>query len=113
MRENFSLSEETNKKDLIYKTCTLSKGYTITIPKSVRETLNFISGDEITISLTSKNLIIRKLYDDMLENKMILTDRGAVKIPQEFIELLSLEEGDQFKLCLTNNSVLLRKQAKM
>lgn len=104
MRENYSLSEEAKNK-----TCTLSKGYTITIPKSIRKTLNLRSGEEVTISLTSKELIIRKLYEDNLENKMILTDRGSVKIPQEFIKLLSLERGDVFILYLAKSSIILKR----
>lgn len=110
MRVNYSLSEESNKQEVKNKTCTLSKGYTITIPKSIRETLNLKNGDEVIIGLTSKDLIIQKLYDDTLENKMILTDRGSVKIPQEFIKLLSLERGDVFTLCLAKSSIILEKR---
>ncbi|MCF3942257.1 AbrB/MazE/SpoVT family DNA-binding domain-containing protein [Oceanobacillus alkalisoli] len=103
MRKNYSLRG----------TCTLSNGYTITIPKLIRESLNLTSGDEVTISLKSKDLIIQKLYKDTLENNMILNDRGSVKIPQEFIKLLSLESGDVFNLYLTNsNIIILRINAK-
>src|SRR5699024_1530243 len=93
-------------------TCTLSNGYTITIPKLIRESLNLISGDEVTISLKSKDLIIQKLYKDTLENSMILNGRGSVKIPQEFIRLLSLEKGDVFILYLANSGITLRKEEK-
>ncbi|WP_249871653.1 AbrB/MazE/SpoVT family DNA-binding domain-containing protein [Oceanobacillus saliphilus] len=113
MRENYSLREESNKQTAKNTTCTLSKGYTITIPKLIRETLNLYCGHEIIIRLQSKELVIQKLlYEDTLENKMVLNNRGSVRIPQEFIKLLSLERGDIFNLYLTNSGILLKKSAK-
>lgn len=111
MRKNYSISEESHQEKVKNTTCTLSTEYKITIPKLIREALNLVIGDEVTISLISKKLIIRKLYEDTMENKMVLNDRGAVQIPQEFIKLLSLEKGDLFNVYLADSSVILRKIA--
>lgn len=110
MRENNSLTDKPNKQLKKNTICILSKGNTITIPKFVREEINLICGDEVTISLTSKEIIIWKQYEDILENRMTLNSRGTVKIPQEFIKLLSLEKGDVFNLYLANSSIHLRKR---
>lgn len=96
MRENFSCEDSIKRGHTEHTTCILTKGYTITIPKLVREKLIFISGDEVTISMKSNLLIIQKPYSDTLENKIVFNDRGSIKIPQEFIKLLSLEKGDCF-----------------
>ena len=110
MRENYSLSEESKiRRNKEHTTCILTNGYKITIPKLIREKLSFISGDEVTISLNSEELIIQKQYGDTLENKMVLNDRGTIKIPQEFIKLLSLERGDLFNLHLIGSTILLKK----
>lgn len=111
MRENYSPTEEWNKHTAENATCILTTSYKITIPKTIRETLNLLNGDELTISLRSKELIIRKLSQDTLENKMIINERGTVKIPQEFINLLSWEKGDLFNLHLDNSSIIMRKKA--
>lgn len=109
MRENYSLSKESSKQEEKNTTCTLSKEYKITIPKFIRQEFNLICGDEVTISLTSKELIIRKQLEDTLENRMVLNDRGTVKIPQEFIKILSLQKGDVFNIYLANSCILLRR----
>lgn len=111
MKEKYSLCEESNKLKVINTTCILSNAYTITIPKFIREALNLLSEDEITISLKSNQLIIRKLSEDNLENKMILNNKGTVKIPQEFIKLLPLKRGDQFNLYVQNKVIILKKEA--
>ena len=94
--------------------CILSSIYTITIPKLIRESLKLRYGDEVTISLKSKDLVIQKVSGDTLENKMILNDRGSVRIPAELIKLLFLKKGDTFKLYLISNNqcVLLRKNGQ-
>lgn len=113
MREKSSLTEEWDKHPKNDIICILSTGYKITIPKIIREKLNLLNGgDELTISLRSKELIVRKLSQDTLENKMIINDRGNVKIPQEFIKLLCLEKGDTFNLYLVDSSIILRKKEK-
>ena len=113
MREKSSLTEESNKQTKKDITCILSTAYKITIPKIIREKLNLLTGgDELTISLRSKELIVRKLSQDILENKMIINDRGNVKIPQEFIKLLCLEKGDIFSLNLVDSNIILRKKEK-
>ena len=108
MEENYSLNQKRKKEK--NTTCTLSKCYTITIPKLIRETLDLMSGDEIIISSNSEQLIIQKLNEHTLENIMILNNRGSVKIPQEFINLLSLENGDTFILSMSNSSIVLKKK---
>jgi len=105
------MREELNKLKVKKITCILSNSYTITIPKFIREALNLLSDDEVTISLKSNQLILRKLSEDKLENRMILNNKGTVKIPQEFIKLLPLERGDQFNLYVENKVIFLRKKA--
>ncbi|MDO6449449.1 AbrB/MazE/SpoVT family DNA-binding domain-containing protein [Oceanobacillus profundus] len=103
--------ENSSKKIL---TRTLSSSYSITIPKVIRDILNLKKGDEITISLKSKELVIQKLNRETLENKMILNDRGSIRIPAEIRNLLFLKKGDIFNLYLTGNKqcILLRKNEK-
>ncbi|MCF3944862.1 AbrB/MazE/SpoVT family DNA-binding domain-containing protein [Oceanobacillus alkalisoli] len=110
MGKNYSISEESHQEKVKNTTCILSTEYKITIPKLIRETLNLVNGDEVIISLISKKLTIRKLYEDTAENKMVLNDRGAVQIPQEFIKLQSLEKGDVFNVYLADSSIILRKK---
>jgi len=112
MKESCSLTIEAIEDKRNITTCTLSKGYTITIPKLIRETLNLLSGEEVTISLAYEELVIEKRCKDTLENTMILNNRGCIKIPQEFINLLYLEKGDVFNLHVDNNSILLSKSNK-
>lgn len=113
MKEVYSIGKESKRsRNKEHITCILTKGHSITIPKLIRGKLSFISGDEITISLKSEELIIQKSYRDMLENKIILNDRGSIKIPQEFIKILSLKKGDRFNLYMVNSRVVLLKKAK-
>ena len=114
MNETYFRNEKLNDKKKKTLTCTLSNGYSITIPKVIRDTLNLKNGDEVTIGLKSKKLVIQKLSGDTFENKMILNDRGSVRIPAEIKNLLCLERGDIFNLYLTGNNecILLGKRIR-
>lgn len=96
-------NEELENPSKIILTCTLSNSYSITIPKVIRDILNLKNGDEVTISLKSKELVIQKLSGETLENKMILNDRGSIRVPVEIRNLLFLKKGDIFNLYLTSN----------
>ncbi|WP_047982421.1 MULTISPECIES: AbrB/MazE/SpoVT family DNA-binding domain-containing protein [Ornithinibacillus] len=80
--------------------CILNKHQSITIPKTVRKALALLAGDEVTVSMTStsRGLIIQKLTNETLENIMIITRKGAIRIPVELKKNLCLEKGDMFQV---------------
>ena len=73
-------NEELENPSKIILTCTLSNSYSITIPKVIRDILNLKNGDEVTISLKSKELVIQKLSGETLENKIEKYERWIVPI---------------------------------
>ncbi|MCG3419724.1 MULTISPECIES: AbrB/MazE/SpoVT family DNA-binding domain-containing protein [Oceanobacillus] len=108
-----------NKRDQLTNTgiiCKLNKRMTITIPKKIRKRLSLMAGDEVAISMIAKSneLIIRKVIEDTLDNKMIINEKGAIRIPIELRRFLSLENGDLFLLNLKDHGpfISLKKLSK-
>ncbi|MCM3763062.1 AbrB/MazE/SpoVT family DNA-binding domain-containing protein [Alkalihalobacillus oceani] len=93
--------------------CILKNGQTITLPKKIRERLCLNFGDEVTVGLTkkSKELIIQKCEGETLDNRMIVSERGAVRIPMELRRFIPLEKGDYFHIFIMkeNQAILLKK----
>lgn len=95
--------------------CTLNKSQCITLPITIRNSLSLIAGDEVTVGLTthSKELVIKKLIGETVENIMIISNKGSIRIPEELMRTLYLKKGEVFHLYVSiNESFILLKKVK-
>ncbi|WP_100405380.1 AbrB/MazE/SpoVT family DNA-binding domain-containing protein [Bacillus solitudinis] len=93
--------------------CTIKSGYYVTIPKSIRKSLTLGCGDEVAVGLTGQadELMIQKLHGETLNNKMIISEKGAIRIPIELRRILKLEKEDSFYIFLEmyNKALFLKR----
>ncbi|TES45767.1 AbrB/MazE/SpoVT family DNA-binding domain-containing protein [Halalkalibacterium halodurans] len=114
MTETFTSKKKQDSLINTELTCSLKNGQSITIPRPIREKLSFFPGDEVTVSLTaeSNELMIRKVKGDTLDNKMIISERGAIRIPVELRRFLRLEREESFDIFVLreDEGILLKKE---
>ncbi|WP_188453354.1 AbrB/MazE/SpoVT family DNA-binding domain-containing protein [Virgibacillus oceani] len=110
MYETYKIQNKCNQFTDTGLTCTLNNGQSITIPKSIRETVPLMPGDEVTVGLTNslQELIIRKYNRASLDNKMIISERGGIWIPKELRKSLCLRKGDMFQVYVSNSTQLIK-----
>lgn len=96
--------------------CILNKSQCITLPTTIRNSLSLIAGDTVTVSLitNSKELVIKKLIGETVENIMIISNKGSIRIPEELMRTLHLKKGEVFHLYLSiDESFILLKSKKL
>ncbi|WP_068672938.1 hypothetical protein [Oceanobacillus sp. Castelsardo] len=109
--------EDTSQNKLINTGlfCILNKSQCITLPITIRNSLSLIVGDEVTVSLTthSKELIIKKLIGETVENIMIISNKGSIRIPEEIMRTLHLKRGVVFHIYVSidESFILLKKRS--
>ncbi|MCD8511081.1 MAG: AbrB/MazE/SpoVT family DNA-binding domain-containing protein [Bacillus sp. (in: Bacteria)] len=94
--------------------CKVSKYFTVTIPKVIRERLNIIPGEQVNVGLSmdQQALLISKTgQETTTDNKMIVRDNNLISIPTELRRSLNLNKGDKFQvLTLKDRIAILRKE---
>ncbi|WP_280771457.1 AbrB/MazE/SpoVT family DNA-binding domain-containing protein [Salipaludibacillus daqingensis] len=103
-------------KRSIYDTkrvCKFKKDQTILVPAGIRKLVSFFPRDEVFVRFDEKSndITIYRSDTQTVENRMLITQNGAVRIPSEIKNLVKLKEGDRLSIFVDNefNGVILKK----
>lgn len=113
--KSYSKSVEFNYATDMGVECKVSKYFTITIPKIIRERFGILPGEQVNVGLSvdQQALLITKALEESTDNKMIVRDNNLITIPIELRRSLNLNKGDKFQvLILKGRMAIFRKKTR-
>jgi len=86
-------------------TCSFKKSNIIILPAVIRKKVLFYPGMELSVGFGthSGQIAILRSTDSSSDNKMVISNSGAIRIPAEIKKLESLKIGDTFRVFVLGN----------
>ncbi|WP_078593143.1 MULTISPECIES: AbrB/MazE/SpoVT family DNA-binding domain-containing protein [Evansella] len=115
-KAKYSISVQINKLIGLEIKCIVSRNFTMTLPKKIRQECGLSVGDLVNVGFSEegRGLIISKpaALEDSVDNKVIIGQKNRIIIPAELRKNLQIKKGDSFTVyqMTCKNAFFLRKE---